>query len=396
MSEKRKLSPYFYLVIIILVFMTWGMCQYKIQPILNDLMLLMGIDEAKGGFLVSAINILAIFITIPLGVVMGKIGPRKTGFLGMGLILLGSIIGTFCTKNFYLMMISQLIVGAGGASVSILGPYVIPMLFVPELRGRANGFYMTAGTISQLLMYNVVPRITSASNLAPAWCLTNIFTIVMLLIWFLFASEDVFPKQEEKHRSSSEVKKVTMLDALKDGKVLQLFLGITFFMMSASAIIGFSPSYLIAERGYDAVTAGSLVSVSALVGAVATAVGGTLSDLLKTRKWIYFIALLWMVVSKILIVVLPNGILLNLTIWGQGIPSVCMGLIYTVAGEVIDVEKRAVTMSVLSTGSKIGAFFAATVFGIIVTAFGYQTTFFVYAGITCLAAFGVCTIKGVK
>lgn len=393
-SEKKKLNAYFYLVIIILNFMVCGLCQYKIQPILTSLMSAMNVDAAKAGLLLSIGGVLTIFITIPLGILMNSIGPRKMGIFGTVVVLLGSLVGTFSTTNFAMMMVSQIIIGAGTAAISILGPYVIACLFVPAMRGRANGWYITAGTISQLIMYNVVPRIVSSTNLAPAWWLTNIFAVVMLVVWILTITDDVAPPLGKA--SDQPAGLLTVLGALKDTKTLQLAIGGGFFMMSAIGILYFSPAYLVTSRGYTEADAGSLVSVCALVGAIASFLGGTLSDVLKTRKWIYFIAIAWMAASRVLIAVLPSGIALNLVIWGQGLPSVAMGLLYTVAGEVLEPRKVGVGISAINTLIGVGAFFAATLFGLFVTSFGYTVTFLIYAAISCIGFVGVCTIKGIK
>jgi nitrate/nitrite transporter NarK len=393
-SEKKKLNAYFYLVIIILNFMVCGLCQYKIQPILTSLMSAMNVDAARAGLLLSIGGVLSIFITIPLGILMNSIGPRKMGIFGIIVVLIGSLVGTFSTESFGWMMVSQVIIGAGSAAISILGPYVIACLFVPSMRGRANGWYITAGTISQLIMYNVVPRIVTATTLSPAWWLTNIFAAVMLIVWMLTITDTVAPPLGKDAGQPAGL--LTVLGALKDAKTLQLAIGGGFFMMSAIGILYFTPAYLVSARGYTEAAAGSLVSVCALVGAVASFLGGTLSDILKTRKWIYFAAIAWMAVSRILIAVLPSGMALNLVIWGQGLPSIGMGLLYTVAGEVLEPRKVGVGISAINTLIAVGSFFAATLFGVFVTTFGYTTTFLIYAAITCVGFVGVCTIKGVK
>lgn len=392
-AQKKRISPYIYLIIIVLSYLTAGFCQYRLQPILTYMMQGMQIDEGKAGVLVSALSILSIFLAVPFGVMMGKIGPRRTGIFAMILIIAGSLVGVFGTKSYTVMFLSQLVVGAGTCATGILGPYVIACLFAPELRGRANGIYITGGTIAQLVMYNLVPRITTAENIAPAWWFTIGYSVVMLVVWMLFITDEVAPPMG---KTGSGAPKISFLEAIRDKNVLQLAIGGLFFMMSTMAIMSFAPTFLVVEHGYTAEAAGSLVSVCAIVGALSTAIGGTLSDLLKTRKWIYFGALIWMALSRFLIAFLPAGILLNITIWLQGLPAVAMGLLYTVAGEAIAPEKASVGISVVNTFIGIGTLLASALFGVLAVAIGYTASFCVFGALTLLGMIGVCTIKGVK
>jgi MFS family permease len=394
-TPRKKLNPYLYIVVLILFYMCYGNCQYKINPILPYLMKMMSIDTGKGGLLTSTVNLLGIFITIPLGVVMNRIGPRKMGFLGMGLVLTGSVLGTFVTGSFAGMLTSQLIVGAGGAGISIAAPYVIACLFVPEMRGRANGAYIMAGTLSQLLMYNLIPRIVTETNVTPAWWFTSGWCAVMLVIWFFTITDKVAPPPGEEGGKGPSLG--TILSSLKDARMLRFFLGGMFMMASAIAVLAMPPSYLIQTKGMDAVPAGGLVSVAALVGAVCSLLGGWLSDALHTRKWLFVICFAWMAISRVMIAYLPSGMLLNITIWLQGVPSITMGLFYTAGSDVIEKEKYAMCCAVLSTGTKVGSFFGATIFGIIAaTAMGYPGAFLTFAAASVLPLLCMITLKGLK
>ena len=52
-AQKKRISPYIYLIIIVLSYLTAGFCQYRLQPILTYMMQGMQIDEGKAGVLVS-------------------------------------------------------------------------------------------------------------------------------------------------------------------------------------------------------------------------------------------------------------------------------------------------------------------------------------------------------
>jgi hypothetical protein len=48
-ASKKMLNPYVYIIIMILFFMCYGNCQYKINPVLTYLMEGMGIGTGRNG-----------------------------------------------------------------------------------------------------------------------------------------------------------------------------------------------------------------------------------------------------------------------------------------------------------------------------------------------------------
>lgn len=394
-KAKKQLNPYVYIVVMILFFMCYGNCQYKINPVLTYLMDGMGIGPDKAGLLTSSVSLLGIFITIPLGVVMNKMGPRRMGLMTCVLVLAGSLLGTFFTNSFTIMLISQLIVGAGGAGISIACPYVIACLFKPEMRGKANGAYIMAGTLSQLMMYNLVPRIVTPTNVAPAWWFTNIWCVVMLIVWAVMITDEIAPPAGTNGQKGPSLG--TTLKALGDPKILKFFLGGMFMMASAVAVLAMSPAYLVQTKGMDVAAAGSLVSGCALVGAICSLAGGWLSDVLHTRKWLFVFCFAWMAISRVMIAFLPVGMLLNITIWLQGIPSITMGLFFTAGSDVVPKEDYAMCCSAINTGTKIGSFFGATIFGIMAASpIGWSGGYVVYAFVSLIPLICMLSLKDLK
>ena len=263
------------------------------------------------------------------------------------------------------------------------------------MRGKANGAYIMAGTLSQLLMYNLVPRIVTPENVAPAWWFTNVWCVIMLVVWLLTITDEVAPPAGTSGQKGPGL--VDTLKSLGDSRMLRFFIGGMFMMASAVAVLAMTPAYLVQAKGMDVAAAGSLVSVCALVGAICSLVGGWLSDALHTRKWLFVICFVWMAISRVLIAFLPTGLALNICIWLQGVPSITMGLFYTAGSDVIEKENYAMCCSVLSTGTKIGSFFGATIFGILAaSSIGYAGGYVVYAVLSLIPLACMVTLKGLK
>ena len=399
--KQGRMKPWFYIMMTVLCYCVYGLLQYKISPVLVYLMENMGINEAQAGYLTSAIDILQIFTVIPFGILMKKIGPRKMGFIAFGLEFLGSFLGTFFTNNYTMMMISQLIVGLGGSAVAVIGPYIIILLFKPELRGAANGWYVIAGTSCQFIMYNVVPRIVTPTNLTPAWWLTNIFCIFMLIMWYFFITNEVCPPSSEAFsldENGNPIEKETVgktLATLKDPKVLQYFIGSAGFMCTGIAGLAFTPLYMTQVRGMDPVLAGAVSSTVSIVGVVAAVLFGTLADKLTVKK-VYFWINTWIIISRILLPIVPTGWMLVAVCASQGVACAIMGLLFASAATVIPKEKFAMASSAITTGCRVGSFFAASLMGVAVMKIGWTWAWIASAVVGVLAYVGACTIKDAK
>jgi len=393
---KRRMPPWFYIMMTVLCYCVYGLLQYKISPVLVYLMANMNINEAQAGYLTSAIDVLQIFTVVPFGILMKRIGPRKMGYIAFGLEFLGSFLGTFFTNNYTMLMISQLIVGLGGSAVAVIGPYIIILLFAPELRGAANGWYVIAGTGCQFIMYNLVPRIVTPTNLMPAWWVTNIFCIFMLIMWYLFITNEVCPPSDDAFSDGERESTAKVLATLKDPKVLQYFIGSAAFMCTGIAGLAFTPLYMTQVRGMDPVLAGTVSSSVSIVGIIAAVVFGTMADKIRSVKKVYFWITVWIMISRVLLVIVPDGWMVVVICASQGVACACMGLLFASAATVISKEKFAMASSAITTGCRIGSFFAASLMGLAVMHIGWTWAFIASAAISLLAFIGPCTAKGAQ
>lgn len=66
--------------------------QFKVPPIMPVLMEDLGIDLARAGSLMSVIALVGLILALPAGILLQRVGPRASGLLALGFILLAAML----------------------------------------------------------------------------------------------------------------------------------------------------------------------------------------------------------------------------------------------------------------------------------------------------------------
>jgi MFS family permease len=140
-KNKNFYSPWFYLGIICLANFLCGFNTGRLLPIIPRLLKNLNIDIGQAGVLMSSSTILNIFITVPLGFFIAKIGVLKGGYISLTALLIGSLIGSFLGRYSFIF-VAQLIGGIGYAVMAVTGPTFINLLFDRKRVATAMGFFM--------------------------------------------------------------------------------------------------------------------------------------------------------------------------------------------------------------------------------------------------------------
>ena len=393
-QRKKTLA---YLALVFFIYLVSGMNVYRVVPIMTRVRSVLGVGEGLAGLLVSANTFMSLFLSIPFGIALRRLGFRKAGLVAALLMLAGSALGAV-TTHFALMMLSQILIGTGGALVTVIYPNFTLVLSSEKNRSTALGVVNSAQVIAQFLMYNIAPRITTDQNISPAWWLTCAACLVLLGLWIAFVRKKIAPVDVtgQPARSTARKKGPSIGQVLSDRRLVLLMVGIFCYMISAMSVLSFLPSYLQQERGMDLITASGLCSVNALVGFVSSPLCGLLADKLNSRKWIYFGLVIIMAVLRILQVVVPSGPVYPLIIFLQGIPAGGVPLVMGAASQICkDESLQPLAVSMVSTGNMGGIAVATLLGGAMIQAIGYNATFLFMAPFTLLALLGMMTSKDI-
>jgi MFS family permease len=338
-----------------------------------------------------------------MGFAVAKIGLRTAGLLCIVLLLAGAGIGSFF-NNYNGIIISQSVSGLGNVLIAVSGPVFINLLFVKKGLSLAMGIFTSGLTTAQFITFSLLPRITGVGKISPAWRLSFGLAIAAFLFWLFFISRTLIVNlsggQKASYVIDGEQDKSTgfyIKKVLKNISIWQLAAGLFFFMLSATGVLSYLPSYLVAERGIELGRASLICSFNAAVGFFCAIFAGFLAEKLKTHKWIYLMAVVIMAGLRVFQPLVPSGFLLVLITVIQGIPAAGPGMMFSAVTSVISHPKeKSIGVSIVMTGFLCGTAVSPLLFGLLVRSFGYTTGFFMMIPIAFLGLIGMFTAKGVK
>jgi predicted MFS family arabinose efflux permease len=362
----------------------------------------LNIDVAQAGLLVSSATFLNIFITLPMGFAIAKIGVRTAGLLCIIFLLAGSVVGSLF-NSYGGIMIAQSVSGLGNVLIAILGPVFINLLFSKKGLPAAMGIFTSSLTTAQFMTFVLLPRITGVAKISPAWLLSLGLAFIAFLFWIFFVSGDLVVHLTREQKSQIEdgehdkTMGVYIRAVLKNRSIWQFAAGLFFFMLSAIGVLSYLPSYLVAERGFELGRASLICSFNAVVGFFCAIFAGFLAEKLKTYKWIYLMAVVIMACLRIFQPLVPSGLLLILITIIQGIPAAGPGMMFSAMTSIISHPKeKSIGVSIVMTGVLCGTALGPFLFGLLIRSLGYTAGFFIMIPIAFLGLVGMFTAKGVK
>ena len=302
--EKVKLSGYRWVILLVvcLVCILANYMQYQVSALAVYIMPMFEIDEAGFSMLLLMPMLTAVFMSIPMGTLGDKVGPKKVIGICMIIAVLGGFLRVF-GDSFALQLISMFLLGAG---ISALNANLIKV-FSPwfmEKTQVAMGFFFASAGVGVILAQMVAPQFGSVfmSYMVAAVALT-----VVTCLWFLLV-KNAPAGMPAVTASEGESPLKYFSVAAKSRNVWLVGLSYGFSLAACTAFAGFVPQALILGCGVDVVTAGLIASCAAFGSIIGSLVGPMICD--KLGKW-----------KPYLVVTIVIGTLLMIYFWAGVIMS---------------------------------------------------------------------------
>lgn len=382
MKLKRKSPPALLVLFVMLLSMTAGsLALNKVAPVLSEMMADLHITESsQGGMLISIFVFSGIFLTLPAGIISGRIGLYPTGIVALAAAAAGSMLGLL-PLGYGFMLLSRAVEGVGLVVLATIGPIAVGRFFSGKKLASAMGCLMCFMALGQMIVLNLAPALSAAGSWRSVWWLSGGYAAVMLLVWIL-TMPGLDAAGEESSPAPSMLTGLKL--ALRNRNVLITSVILLCYLIAQQGCSGFLVSYLSESRGLDASAASRILSLSPAVGIPTGVVVGMVSDRVGSRKWPIAVLMLCAAACYWQMPHWPTASYGVLTfLWGvatMGVVGLCFSVVSAAAG-----EHGAMFTAVLNTVQWIGVFFSSVVFGMLKDRFGWNGAFGALVPLTVLA-----------
>lgn len=332
-------------------------------------------DAAQKANLVALPALGGSILRLVLGFLTDRIGPKKTGVIGMTLTIIPLLVGWKLTDSLADMYFVALMLGIAGASFAAALP-LASRWYPPEHQGLALGIAGAgnSGTIFSTLFANRLAQHYGDWHVVFGLAL---IPLVLVFLIFLFTAKDS-PNQPAPKKLADYVGVLKQ----KDTWLFCLFYMVTFGGFSGMA--NYLTIFFNTEYGLNAVAAADFATICIIAGSLFRPIGGWLSD---KAGGIRMLMLLYAVIGLMLAAVstLPalavTTVLLFVGMMGMGMGN---GAVFQLVPQRFPEEVGIITGIVGAAGG-LGGFFLPKILGNLKLSTGSFTPgFLVLSGIALL------------
>jgi MFS family permease len=311
--------------------------QYKVPPVMPVLMEVFALDLTSANLLMSVFSLAGLVLAIPAGLIVQRIGPKRSGLIALSSVIMGSALGAL-SSGAAMLLASRAIEGLSFVLMMVVAPAIIAVWFTAEERGVPMGIFAVWVPAGSMIMLNLAPVLAVRFGWQSVWWFGCAYGVVgFLLFWGLVkiprrgSGDPDTASPGSEMRTAGPPSMATLARALVNRDVWLLGLIFFCFTMCFPGFMTNMPTFLHTVRGYPLTTAGFIVSLASLVNFVSCPAAGWISDRIGSRKLVYTVAylvltVLWFFPFRLTGAGIPMFMIL-FGVFGATIPTMVMASI---------------------------------------------------------------------
>jgi len=263
---KQEFSQYKWIMLGLfwLIYFSFGMIRSSLYPLITPISQDLELSNSQIGSILGIFLLAYVFLALPIGLIIDRIGIRKALLAGISVLSLSGILRAYAS-SYETMLLSVGLMGLAGPTVSVGVPKAVASWFHGEERGTASGIYGTGmfigtATATAITTSIIFPYFGSWRSTLGIY---GVFGVLVTIIWILFGKESG-PTQS----SGSFSGMVQALNRIIKNKEVWLVIAIGFsYMLSGYGLGSWLPK-LLELKDVDIALAGVLASIHSWFGLI--------------------------------------------------------------------------------------------------------------------------------
>jgi MFS family permease len=347
---------------------------YVLIPVLPMIMEELGLSILQAGIIVSAFGLSIFIMLMPASILSDYLGRRKT------IMAVGLIFASLCLfgvgsagNNYYLILALSFLAGVGNSTLHPTATALVSEGF-RNRPGFFMGMFSLGGNVGSALM----PAIIGTLALSLGWR-TGLRIIVLPVIILAILLYLYFPETEATRQTARDTFSGIWGKVCRNLPVVTLIAIYALRGIGYRGIITFFPLLIASTMGADSRTAGFLMSIYFILGAVCKPILGSMYDRFGVRL---LLAMLFFVgaglsVAMINVTSVPLMVVLMALL---GTVSFISPILMTAATSLVDRSVRTSTVGMVYTAHELH-FLSPIIGGWIAEKFSLQACFPFFAAI---------------
>jgi predicted MFS family arabinose efflux permease len=393
-TERNKIhAPSVALAIFVaaLISFACNLDKFIYPPIIPLMVKDIHISFAQAGFLMGIIGIVGIFVAIPGGIMISRIGIRTSGVIGLLITALGSLIIVTVT-NYWLMVVGRGIAGSAERLVQIVGLTIIGVFIPRERNALAQGVLGAMIPISVAISGSTMGFFGNVYGWRSVFTVSIITQVVIAVMFYLLFLRAERPEPKAPQASFGQIPSSKPESIWGNLEIWKLTIIWGCFQGGSFIIATWFPTYLKEILKVDVGIASLMASIGWWIAIISSIVIGWLSDISGRRKiWIVGSSIGVAICGFILPVVFTAAPLLVLIAIAGLFASILPPTLMAMVPEVVK-DKRQIPQAfgILSAGLSLALFIVPTFAGWLRDMSGaFTSTLYLMA---CLSI--VCAVVG--
>lgn len=363
-------------IVITLCQVAFAINMFKVPAVMGQIIGAYGIDPSLAGWLMNAVGITSLILSIPAGVLMQKLGPRNI-FIAVFIInIIGDAVGAFA-PTFEMLIISRVIEGFAYGLLAATATPFISAWFPAMRRGVPNAISALWVSIGMFVILNSATLVEPVAGWQGVWWFSLAVLVVMFILGLFFLRMPTSSESFLDEGAPQTDRKPSLLEGFKAPAIWLMLLIFLFFGFVTSAYGSYYPLYLQAGLGLPFDQANMVTSVSTIT----LMVGGIITGIIlrkvpiKKRAIMMLVVTLLMVAAALTMFNLPSGSLAlpYMVVYGlvmQSFPAVCFTMVPEASRTPATIS---ISMGILMIGMNFSGVFGTLITGMFIVSGGYPS-----------------------